>query len=133
MARARRGDSAARSCGKYRTAWNLGTTEPAESRGPLRAVVAGRLEAGLLPPLETFLADSVPRGSDRMEVKGYYAQASVVFEALVDLLRSPRKALDLCEAIRARGAERALKRAGLSMKKLQRAVERRSKDTSQDR
>ncbi|MBX3468118.1 MAG: hypothetical protein KF878_14700 [Planctomycetes bacterium] len=106
-------------------------TEPLRSRAWLRHAVVGRQQAGQLPDLMTFLRGEVARGGTVEDVRAYYGQAVVTFEALVQLCEdSPRKALTVCRRIGREGPERGLLSAGLSRTELQRAFDRVAADRS---
>jgi len=106
--------------------------EPVRMRGAYRNIVAGKLADGTLPPLLKFLRDEVPRGANTLEVRAYYAQASVTYEALTKLLGEPRRVLATCQAF-ADGPEAALADAGLTLAELERAVEAVASDKVRDR
>ncbi|MCO5165180.1 MAG: hypothetical protein M9894_02275 [Planctomycetes bacterium] len=106
-------------------------TEPLRSRAVLRQAVVGRQRAGQLPELLAFMRGEVPRGATLEDVRAYYGQAAVLFEALVQLCDdSPRKALNACRRIGREGPERGLPSAGLSRTELQQAFDRIAADRS---
>lgn len=106
--------------------------EPLRMRGYYRRFVNGKLASGGIHPTLSFLRDEVPRGSNKEEVRAYYAQASVTFEALYRLLRTSGRTLSVCDAF-ADGPEAALDQAGLNLKKLQQEIEQVAADTTRDR
>jgi tetratricopeptide (TPR) repeat protein len=97
--------------------------EPESERARYRLVALGRQAEGSLIPLLEFLADEGERGETRESWRGYYAQSSVTFEALVHLREDPRRALQACSLIAQRGPEDALGRLRLSPQVLQREID----------
>lgn len=82
--------------------------ESNRARGVRRQRYQGRKAAGTLHDTLTFLKDDAPRGETTDEVHTYYAQASVVFDALVTLRESPRDALAAVMRLKKDGPERGL-------------------------
>ena len=107
--------------------------EPFGARGRYRLVYRGNKAEGKLAPLLTFLGDVVPRGETQLEVLAFYAYASVVFEALCRLRGGPRKALQLCEKIGKIGPIAALRKARLTLAKVEATADELAKDTTRDR
>jgi hypothetical protein len=100
-------------------------TEPLRSRVLLRQAVVGRKANGQLPDLLTFMRGEVPRGENVEDVRAYYGQASVLFEALVQRCGdSPRKALSACMRIARDGPERGLLMENISRRELEQTFDR---------
>jgi hypothetical protein len=95
--------------------------EAAPTRGRYRSIYVRREQARTLHRLLDFLRGESPRGKTKAAVVGYYAQASVTFEALISLCNGPREALALCVRMGRSGVgpARALAEVGLSLAKLE--------------
>ena len=107
--------------------------EPVRQRGRYRGVYRGQKGEGTLISLKDYLRDEAPRGSTQLEVAGYYAYASVAFETLCGETGSARKALDVCLDIATEGPDAALKKVKLTVKQLEAAMEKLSKNVNKDR
>lgn len=109
--------------------------ERLQKRVVMRGIHLSAHSLGTLPALLDFLRGDIDRGGDQAAVRAFYAQASVIFEAMTLLLRGPRPALDLCVRMGRSGVgpERALAEVDLTLDRLEKACLTVARDRKRDR
>jgi hypothetical protein len=109
--------------------------ERQQKRVSMRAIHMSARALGTLPQLLDFLRGDIDRGADQAAVRMFYAQASVIFEAMTLLLRGPRPALELCVRMGKSGVgpERALAEVELTLDRLEKACLTVARDRKRDR
>jgi RNase P/RNase MRP subunit p29 len=98
--------------------------ESNRTRGQRRQVYQGRKQKGTLHDTLQFLKDEAPRGETVEDVRTYYAQASVLFDALASLRESPRDALAAAMRLQKDGPERGLLMLDITRAQLEAACDR---------
>jgi hypothetical protein len=94
--------------------------EPDASRALRTRTAAGQAAAGTLVPLKDFLARaSLPNEQDQEGIKGFYAEATVVFAAIAAKAGSVKQALEVAERIARKGGDAGLRELGTDVAALE--------------